>query len=269
MGNFEYIDVFIIRTPGSDRAVPLLDVLNKSKILRPQIIDATMYSRQSHKNEIDWRGQLAVYGSELPDGLIGCAMSHQNAFRRVIDLGKGAIILEDDARIPNLNKFETLAMRFLLENSKGRYVLSLLPWNHKEVCLEKSISNEGLFALRGNTPLTVGYVLTLDAAKELSVSNPKFKYAPDWPPSSVVYLSSLVGVINHGDQQSGSVIQHLRRERGLNRLRNLLKILFVDFWRFRREFHSPSEYLKLKVKPSLTWRLDDKRAKRALRNLMA
>jgi hypothetical protein len=269
MRNFEYIDVFIIRTPGSDRAIPLLDVLNKSKILRTQIIDATMYSRQSHKDEIDWRGQLAVYGSELPDGLIGCAMSHQNAFERVVDLGKGAIILEDDARIPSLEEFESLATHFLLDHSSGRYVLSLLPWNHKDGCLEKSVSNEGLFTLRGNTPLTVGYVLTLDAAKELSASNPKFKYAPDWPPSSVVYLSSLVGVINHGDQQSGSVIQHLRRERGLNRLRKLLRILFLDFWRFRREFQSPSEYLRLKIGPSLTWRLDDKRAKRALRKLKA
>jgi hypothetical protein len=269
MRNFEYIDVFIIRTPGSDRAIPLLDVLNKSKILRTQKIDATMYSLKIHKYVIDWRGQLAVYGSELPDGLIGCAMSHQNTFERVVDLGKGAIILEDDARIPNLEEFESLATQFLLDYSSGRYVLSLLPWNHKEGCLEKSVSTEGLFTLRGNTPLTVGYVLTLDAAKELSTSNPKFRYAPDWPPSSVVYLSSLVGVINHGDQQSGSVIQHLRRERGLNRLRKVLRILFLDFWRFRREFQSPSEYLRLKVRPSLTWRLDDIRAKRALRKLKA
>ena len=267
MANLEYIDVFIICTPGSDRAVPLLDALNKSKILKVQKIEATMYARKSHNDEIDWQGQRAIYGSELPDGLIGCAMSHQNAFKRVVDLGRGAVILEDDARIPNLEKFETLVSRFLLEYLTGRYVLSLLPWNHSEACLKKSIPSNGLFTLRGNTPLTVGYVLTSDAAKELSAANPRFKYAPDWPPSSVVYLSSLVGVINHGDQQSGSVIQHLQRKRGLSRLGKFFRIMFLDFWQFRREFHSPMEYLRMKVRPSLTWRLDDKRAKHALRRL--
>ena len=267
MANLEYIDVFIICTPGSDRAVPLLDVLNKSKILKIQIIEATMYARKSHNDEIDWQGQRAIYGSELPDGLIGCAMSHQNAFKRVVDLGKSAIILEDDARIPSLEKFETLVTRFLLEYLTGRYVLSLLPWNHKEACLEKSVSKEGLFTLKGNTPLTVGYILTLEAAKELSLSNPKFKYVADWPPSSVVYLSSLVGVINHGDQYSGSVIQHLDSVRGFNRFKKFSRILFLDFLRYRKEFKSPAEFFILKVRPSITWRLDDLRGKRALRKL--
>jgi hypothetical protein len=267
MAKFEYIDVIIICTPGSDRGKPLLDVLSKSKILRTQRLDAFMYSRRTFADEIDWRGQRAIYGSELPDGLIGCAMSHQNALTRVVELGRGAIILEDDARIPNLKSFENLALHFFLVYSRGRYVLSLLPWDHEKNCLDNFDVTQELFPLIGNTPLTVGYVLTLAAAKELSVSNPHFKFAPDWPPSSVKYLSSLAGVINHGDQQSGSVIQHLSRDRGFSRLRRFLNIMFLDFWRYRREFSSLSEYFRLKVKPSFTWRLDDIRAKRALRKL--
>jgi hypothetical protein len=226
-----------------------------------------MYARKSHNAEVDWKGQRAIYGSELPDGLIGCAMSHQNAFKRVVDLGKGAIILEDDARIPSLEKFETLVTRVLLEYLRGRYVLSLLPWNHKEACLEKSVSNEDLFTLRGNTPLTVGYALTLDAAVVLSQANPRLKYTADWPPSPTTYFSTIGDVISHGDLQSGSTIQHVNRDLEMSRLKRLITSMFIDYWRYRKEFNSPTEYLCLKIAPSFTWRIDDFRGKRMAQKL--
>jgi GR25 family glycosyltransferase involved in LPS biosynthesis len=261
MVDFEYIDVFIICTPSSNRVVPLLEVLKESKILRPKILEATMYSRQQQNLEVDFQGQKALYGHELSDGAIGCAISHQNAMQKVIELGKGAIILEDDARIPNLEKLEAMVSHFFLSFSSKKYVLSLLPWNHKENCLENDLVTKEFFRLRGKTPLTVGYALTLDAAKELSASNPLFKFAADWPPNSATYLSSLTGVINHGDGQSGSVIQHPSREKGLNRFKKLHRVIFFDYWRFRQEFSSFSEYVSLKITPSFTWRIDDLRAK--------
>ncbi|CAN2171342.1 Glycosyl transferase, family 25 [Candidatus Nanopelagicaceae bacterium] len=226
-----------------------------------------MYSAQNDKRVVDRVGQRAVYGHELPDGAIGCAISHLHAYQLVLNLGKGAIILEDDARIPSLENFEILVSLFLLRNSSGPTILSLLPWNHKKPCSGKAIASERLFRLIGRAPLTVGYALTLDAAVELSDANPRLKYTPDWPPSSVTFLSSIVGVISHGDLHSGSTIQHVNRELGVSRLKRLINILFVDFWRYRNEFTSFAEYLSLKVAPSFTWRIDDFRGKRKARKL--
>lgn len=226
-----------------------------------------MYSPQNDKRVVNRVGQRAVYGHELPDGLVGCAISHQNSYQLVAKLGKGAIILEDDARIPNLENFEFMVNHFFARYPSGPTILSLLPWNHKVPCSGKAAQTKHFFKLIGRTPLTVGYALTLDAAVELSRANPTLKYGPDWPPSPVTYLSSIVGVISHGDLQSGSTIQHVKRELGVSRFKRLINTLFVDFWRYRKEFTSFAEYLSLKVAPSFTWRIDDFRGKRKAREL--
>jgi len=255
------IDVFVISTPGSDRVTPLLEVLEKSHIFKTHIINAIMYSAQSDKREVDRVGQRAIYGHELPDGAIGCAISHQNAYQLIVKLGKGAIILEDDARIPNLENFEKMVSCFSFKSPSGPAILSLLPWNHKEPCSGKEIAPKQFFKLIGKTPLTVGYLLNLDAAVELSHANPRLKYTADWPPSRVTYFSSLVGVISHGDQQSGSTIQHVNRDSAKIRISRLLHVLFLDFWRYRNEFNSVADYFILKIAPSLTWRIDNFRGR--------
>ncbi len=265
--NAQLIDVIIISTPGSSRIDPLLEVLNKVKYIEVHIVEATMYNSKNDKRAINRRGQRAVYGHELPDGLIGCAISHQNAYQLVAALGNSAIILEDDARIPSLENFEMMVSHFFSSHSKGSNVLSLLPWKHKEPCSGKTFTLNRLLRLVGRTPLTVGYAITLEAAIELSQANPNLKYAPDWPPSCVTYFSSVIGVISHGDLKSGSTIQHVRREAGKSRLKRLINAVFVDFWRYRGEFSSPKEYFILKIKPSLTWRIDDFRGKRMARKL--
>ena len=226
-----------------------------------------MYSAQNDKRAIDRAGQIAVYGHELPDGLIGCAISHQNAYQLVAKLGNPAIILEDDARIPNLENFEGTVKLFFSNHQVEAAVLSLLPWNHKKPCSGIEVTTKSFMRLTGRTPLTVGYALTINAAIELSQTNPGLKYAPDWPPSQVAYFSSIVGVINHGDLQSGSTIQHVKRDLRTNRAKRLIDTALVDFWRYREEFSSFAEYLGVKVLPSFTWRIDDFRGKRRLKKL--
>lgn len=220
-----------------------------------------MYSPEKYDIDIDRRGQSAVYGRKLADGEIGCAISHQNAYRLVIELGKAAVILEDDARIPNLEDFEKLVTRFVSEFSKGSKILSLLPWKHEEKCTSKDPAwMPRLFSLFGTTPLTVGYALTLDAAKELAISNKEVKYLADWPPTSINYLSSIAGVINHGDQESGSLINNPLRDQSVKRKKRVLDVLALDFLRNFKAFSSYSEYFRLKIAPSFTWRIDNFRA---------
>jgi hypothetical protein len=261
------IDVIVISTPGSKRAVPLLETLEKSNLFEIHVLEATMYSAQNDKRAIDRTGQLAVYGHELPDGLIGCAISHQTAYELMAKLGNPAVVLEDDARIPSLNNFEKMVGGFFSSHLGESAVLSLLPWNHKQPCSGMTATTIRFMRLIGRTPLTVGYALTLNAAIELSHANPTLKYAPDWPPSQVAYFSSIVGVISHGDLQSGSTIQHVKRDLRTNRVKRLIKTVLVDFWRYRKEFSSLKEYVQVKVLPSFTWRIDDFRGTRRLRKL--
>lgn len=262
------IDLIVISTPGSNRAVPLLEVLEKSNLFEIHVLEATMYSAQNDKRAIDRAGQLAVYGHELPDGAIGCAISHQNAYQLIAELGNPAVILEDDARIPNLDNFENTVNLFFSSHKGEPAVLSLLPWNHKQPCSGMTVTTKSFMRLIGRTPLTVGYALTVNVAIELSKTNPGLKYAADWPPGQVAYISSIVGVITHGDLHSGSTIQHVKRDSRFNRVKRLLDTLFVDFWRYRKEFRSFPEYWNLRVTPSFTWRIDDFRGKRRLRKLV-
>ena len=266
--NLEYVDVFVICTPESTRPTPLLEALGKSNLFRTHVVEAVMYSPEKYDREIDRGGQKAIYGRSLVDGEIGCAISHQNVYRLVSELGKTAVILEDDARIPSLEDFEKLVSYFIAEFSKGSMILSLLPWRHEEECRGKT---EGwkphLFSLFGTTPLTVGYALTVDAAKDLAISNRKIKYLADWPPSSVQYLSSITGVINHGDQESGSLIDSPVRNQRIRRTKRVVDILILDFLRNSRTFNSYSQYFSIKVAPSFKWRIDNFRATRLIKEL--
>jgi hypothetical protein len=261
------IDVIVISTPGSNRALPLLEILGKSNLFEIHVLEATMFSSQNDERLIDRAGQVAVYGHELPDGLIGCAISHQTAYQLIAKLRNPAVVLEDDARIPSLNNFEKMVGRFFSSRLGESAVLSLLPWNHKQPCSGMMAPDTRFMRLIGRTPLTVGYALTLNAAIKLSHANPALKYAPDWPPSQVAYFSSILGVISHGDLQSGSTIQHVKRDLRTNRVKRLIEIVLVDFWRYRKEFSSLNEYVQVKVSPSFTWRIDDFRGKRRLRKL--
>ena len=263
MQSSKLIDVIVISTPGLNRVSPLLEQLDKSNLFEIHILEAVMYSAEKFNTEIDQQGQQSIYGRKLADGEVGCAMSHQKAYALIKEIGKAAIILEDDARIPNLENFEKLALLFSSQFSEGLQILSLLPWEHKEPCRGiTSIDLASIMFLSGKTPLTVGYAITLDAAKELASANPGYKFLADWPPSHAKFLSSIIGVINHGDQESGSTIQEFRDTQAKTKKKGLLDVVILDFARQKSEFKSYSEYFKLKISPSVTWRIDNFRARR-------
>jgi hypothetical protein len=263
-------DVFVISTPSSDRGIPLLNTLKKSGKARVHVIEATMYSAAGHVIEIDRTGQRAMYGRLLADGEIGCSMSHQAVYQLIIELSKGAVVLEDDARIPNLLNFENLVSDFLGKSQESAKILSLLPWIHEDGCSEDELdSPPKLFTLSGKTPLTVGYVISLEGAVRISQANLNYRYLADWPPAKVQYFSSIVGVVNHGDQESGSLITASGRvlSERQSRTQRVLDVALLDFQRNRGIFTTYRLYFRYKVLPSITWRFDNFRGKRKAKKL--
>ena len=251
------IPLVIIEIPGMNRAKPLLDILVQSKIFEIIIFPAVMFEKHMKNWEVNHKYLKTIYGREISNGEIGCAISHLEAQKLLSKNALGGVIMEDDARIENLNNLEELVSKFL-EGSKGTSsLLSLLPWEHlNKFKLDKPGKQRRIYKLWGQTPLTVGYSLTNFAAKELSESNQEIKYLPDWPLNKVKFYTTVDGLICHGDDYTNSVIgTNSRRQISLRNKLSLYSGLL--FFTNRSLFQNISYYIKVVHLPAIFWKLDN------------
>ncbi len=249
------IPVVIIEIPGSTRSKKLIQQLSKSEILEVNIFEAIMYKPTMKNFAPNFAKQRLLYGRKLSNGEVGCAISHyliQNEHR---EKSRSIVVLEDDARIPNLTAFENLVNRFIESKSDTNSVLSLLPWNLNETTGENPNLQHTFYRLLGRTPLTVGYVITPLAMTVLSATNSDFAYLPDWPPTRTKFFTSMEGVIAHGDTETFSYIDNCGREKTSwkNTIRRFNPMVYSAN---RSEFKSFEEYFRASFLPSITWRVD-------------
>ena len=106
---YSRLSVFIIETPNSIRSVPLKNSLVGDPRISVHTIEASMISTQLEleksaiKFEMEYFWALTNRYLSLPE--IGCANSHNMARLRCSLLDIGGVILEDDARILDLDNF--------------------------------------------------------------------------------------------------------------------------------------------------------------------
>ena len=251
------IPLIIIEIPGMNRAKPLLNILRDSEIFEIIIFPAIMYEKYMENWEVNHGYLRAIYGRTISDGEIGCAISHLEAQKMLSRTASGGVIMEDDARIENLNNLEELVSKFLVNSTGTSSLLSLLPWKHlNKFRLEVPTDERIIYKLWGQTPLTVGYALTNFAAKELSESNQEIKYLPDWPMNRVKFYTTIIGLICHGDGSTKSVI-------GTNSIRQIsLKnklTLFsgLSYIKNRDFFQNMAYYIKVVHLPAIYWKFDN------------
>jgi hypothetical protein len=249
------IPVVIIEIPGSARSKKLIQQLSKSEILEINIFEAVMFKRSMTNFAPNFAKQHLLYGRELSDGEIGCAISHYLIQEDHREKSQSIVVLEDDARIPNLNAFENIIRRFIELKNDTNSILSLLPWNLNSRIEERKNLRPRLHRLIGSTPLTVGYVITPLAMTELSSANFDFAYLPDWPPTRTNFFTSLVGVIDHGDLETFSYIDKGGRLK-TSRFSSIKKFNPIIFLRHRNEFRGCKEYFRSMILPTFTWRID-------------
>ncbi len=262
----EPIPVIVIATPHQNRHTKLVEILGASKIFKVIIQEACMYSRNLEEIDVDERVHETIYGRNLLDGEIGCSISHNRA-RHVLALSDfGGVILEDDARVPNLKSLEEHVESFLTENKKQSAILSLLPWNVESKCLNSSLELSTPFRLLGQTPLTVGYAISQPAAKKLHEANSDLRYVADWPRSSVVFYSTLTGSVEHGDEFTVSVIDPSDERIQIWRLRGSF---FKQLIGSKRAFSSRDfiDYVWHALLVPIIWKFDNFRATRILSRL--
>lgn len=251
------IPLVIIEIPGMNRAKPLLDILVQSKIFEIIIFPAVMFEKHMKNWEVNHEYLKTIYGREISDGEIGCAISHLEAQKLISKNALGGVIMEDDARIEHLNNLEEIVSKFL-EGSKGTSsLLSLLPWEHlNKFKLDKPGEQKKIYKLWGQTPLTVGYSLTNFAAKDLSISNQEVKYLPDWPLNKVKFYTTVDGLICHGDGYTNSVIG-TKSSRRITLKNKLILYSGLSFFMNRSFFKNILHFLKVIHLPAIFWKLDN------------
>jgi hypothetical protein len=251
----DLIKVILLSVPNSERVVPLERVLKISNRFDVKKFEAVMYDTSMSQFSPNLKKQKVLYSRVLSNGETGCSISHQLIQKSYMLQSKPIVVLEDDARIPNLDDFEMLVQQFINEFGEEDAVLSLLPWNSAVVKNDQR-SNLSMIPLSGNSPLTVGYVITPKAMASISTRNSDFSYLPDWPPTETKFYITNKGVINHGDDSTISLIDQTGRVK-TKKFKKLMKLTCIPYLLNIKMFSGFSEYFGFAVRPSFTWRVDN------------
>jgi hypothetical protein len=252
--------VVIIETPNSERSRPLINSLAEDDRFLPQILPATMIRGagdvESHGIKLDLTKFKFFQKRELSFPEIGCAFSHNLARGIIANSTVGGVILEDDARIANLDDFYRNSVDFLRRHGGECAVLSLTfsSWLSRVLPTD----NNSTIRLFGTPPLAAANVLTKSAANNLLESNKRINTVADWPytPNKYYYIST--PSVLHGDVESGSVIDPMSSLNRKNspKLFKLRRILLLDLNRARKLEITTREYCTQEFYSRFASRLD-------------
>jgi GR25 family glycosyltransferase involved in LPS biosynthesis len=259
-----FLDVYIIQTPDSDRSIPLLNTLRKHPRIRVNLMEATMLQSESDlvgkKISVDQNFFQTIEGRDLTFPEVGCAHSHNLARQLVMNTTFGGVILEDDARISDVETFFKSTFDFLQSNSDRDLIIVLTGMlkSHNKHKVLKSGDCPRLVRLLGSAPLAVAYALTPRAAGKLFNANSPIKYVADWPVVSSTFCFTNPPTVNHGD---GLTISSIAPTGNTFRLgpslgKKLSLFTFYSFFRNRRFSASLSEYVNWVFKRRVYWYVD-------------
>ena len=227
------ISVVVIQTPNSDRHIPLTNLLVHDSRFYLIPLKATMLNSidQLQFDSIPYNQAYFQFyeNRKMSFREIGCAKSHNDARILISKIYQGGVILEDDARIVNMDDFYNQSRQFLDSHKNSLAVLSLTGFRGLSKKLVKSQKSHTL-PLRGQPDLAVGYALTSLAASNLVEANSPITSVSDWPTSSCEFHTTLEPPILHGDASTISVIDmngNLRN--GPSTLFKIKSLLFISY----------------------------------------
>lgn len=169
-------------------------------------IPATMGYEMKNPLESTLREEVSNYGRCLTQNERACAVSHTKARKLIHESTLGGIILEDDARITDLDKLYSLSLSFLQQSVGKRRVLSLVSYFPNSPKTQSQTRKKRFFRLLSSAPLAVGAAITPLAAGQLIDNFAKGSLVADWPNSKCVFYILEAGVIIHGDVETESII---------------------------------------------------------------
>jgi GR25 family glycosyltransferase involved in LPS biosynthesis len=204
--------VFLIDSNLPLRSNPLILELGKCQRFELFRINASMFRTFDDPNlhNIDFKDVefRKIAGRSFLPGEIGCANSHNLARQRVSFEDKGALILEDDARILDSQKLSQLIDLFKSTINDDYAILSLTDFlTAGRSYSDLDLSETQFIKLRGVPPLAVAYYLGPKAARLLADANIPIKFVADWPKSEVNFYVSNASFVVHGDSETTSTIE--------------------------------------------------------------
>jgi hypothetical protein len=255
------LEVFVIETPNSMRGRKLFSDLAGDDRIRVHHVPATMISSREQMRaspiEINEKIFHALTGRHLLFPEMGCAHSHNVVRQKVASLKFGGVILEDDARIPNLHEFRKAAVTFLSAFQNESALLNLF---HGANSPRKNVATRenSHVGLLGMSKLAVAYALTPLAAQALVTSNSPIHYVSDWPVAPVKHYCLAIPVVLHGDRLTRSTIdpKNVAKRTRRNLLLALSKWSLVDYFFRARQDVSFSLYFKYNILEKVRHHLD-------------
>ena len=255
------INCYLIKSRVPNRGLPLKESLNKHPHINVIEIDGYYLSEMESKIVVDPFWPRIRVLRDLSIGEIGNALVHSQVQRVIADSGLGGVVLEDDARIPDIDKFYTTCSIFLDLNLE-REILNLHDTRAVKLLINKSNYSKfqyKSFKLLGVSKRNVGYALSAASAGEIFDKNYPVYCTADWPFSSNNHAILLHPVVQHGDELTKSTIDELgvlNRDKINSITRKVKLILFIDYLSNYRYFDNFAQYYNLVLKHRLTFYLD-------------
>ena len=255
----EKLLVVVIRTPNSDRYLPIETLLKGDKRFELEYVEASMTPTylDVKKNNIAYSTEVFEFfqGRKLTPEEIGCANSHNRARNIVKNNQLGGVILEDDARILDVHLLFREVNTFLNIKKNTSSVLNLTGFRNLS---RNRVSQNNFTRIFTQPDLAVGYVLTSLASSNLLNANCPITDVADWPKSKCDYYISSSKKVIHGDLDTKSLIDKnntdFRSRPKINiKFKNTLIILFVK--RTKGGLSFKNYFLKV-IFSSILWRTE-------------
>ena len=265
--------VVVIRTPKSDRYLPIESLFKDDQRFKLEYIEASMtpsYSEVSNRS-IAYSTEIFEYfqGRKLTPAEIGCADSHNRARDLIKCHARGGVILEDDARITNVDSFFIMATDFLSSQNLKLSILNLTGFRGigLEDLRNKSMKKNRYIKLWGSPDLAVSYALTQKAAGALLRSNSPIIGVSDWPPSKCYYFVPLIPLVRHGDKNTQSIIDSTKNNFRVSKslTNKLIDFLFIKFFINKPKNINIFEFIRYIYVEKIKWHVDYFRIKIKLR----
>ena len=256
--------VVVIRTPNSDRYQPIKLLLENDKRFEVKYLDASMtptYVDVTSRG-IAYSTEMFEYfhGRKLAPAEIGCADTHNRARELIQNREDGGIILEDDARITNVDALFDMAINFLSSEKLNYSILSMTGF--RQIGLRNSseqlLEINKYIKLWGNPDLAVAYALTNKSAAELLKSNRPVKDVSDWPLTKCKYFVPILPLVQHGDLNNtsfiDSTVSNFRDNESF--VTKVINIMFIKYLIKRPKGLTIFQYIRIVYGKKIKWRYD-------------